>query len=66
MQPLTVRRTKQASPKMPIRFIMAVAPLDIYVAWYNFTARLQPIFSGGIRDFNGTGLADISRIFIGS
>jgi hypothetical protein len=31
-----------------------------------FCGAITIYFSGGIRDFNGTGLADISRIFIGS
>jgi hypothetical protein len=46
---------------MPIRFIMAVTPLDIYVAWYNFTARLQSIFQGASGTSTGWGM----RIFPG-
>jgi hypothetical protein len=56
MQPLKYRRIKQARPKMPTCLIMAVAPLDIYVEWYNFTARLQSIFSGGHQGFQRDGV----------
>jgi hypothetical protein len=36
------------------------------VEWYNFMARIQPIFSGGPQGFDRKDFADMARIFIDS
>src|SRR5512136_2740971 len=67
MQPLKFRKTKHARPKMPICFIMTVPPVDRYVQWYNFTTRIQSIFSGGRQRFQRGGACgydpDFHRVF---
>jgi hypothetical protein len=47
MQPLTVRRTKQARPKTPIRFIMAVTPLDTLCGMVQFYGAITIYFFRG-------------------